>query len=145
MANEEIKNEVENGTENNQQKVAQDHIENPEMKRGETPAQPPVEKYTQVTMPVWVAKALGIGQKIFKYAIPVGIAAGSVFLGIQLGKNEEQKHSSLALNDLQSKLDRANADIALLEAKANSIPELPQIEAPELPELPSLNLETGEF
>ena len=147
MANEETK-EVVNGTENNQQKAAQnqDHIENPEMKRGETPAPAPVEKYTQVTMPVWVAKALGIGQKIFKYALPVGIAAGSVFLGMQLGKNEEQKHSSLALNDLQNKLDRANADIALLEARANAVPELPQIEAPtELPELPSLNLETGEF
>lgn len=143
---EEIKKEDVNGTENqNQQKAAQDHIENPTMQRGETPAQPPVEKYTQVKMPIWVAKGFEIGKKIFKYALPVGIAAGSVFLGIKLGKNEESKRSSMALNDLQSRLDRANADIALLEAKTNAIPELPQIEAPELPELPSLNLETGEF
>ena len=145
MANEEVKNEV-NGTENNNQQKAQDHIENPTLQRGETPAQPPVEKYTQVTMPVWVAKAIGITRKVLKYALPVGIAAGSVFLGIQLGKSDEKRNSALALNDMQGKLDKANADIALLEARANAVPELSQIDVPaELPELPSLNLETGEF
>lgn len=140
-----------NGAENNQQATVQEQQTNNapqpqgEMPRGETPKE---VKTTSVEMPIWVAKALGITKKVLKYALPVGIAAGSVFLGIQLGKSEESKRSSGEIGDLQSKLDRANADIALLEAKANAIPELPQIEAPSLPdvtELPSLNLETGEF
>ena len=119
--------------------------EAPQMQRGETPA-PQVEKYTQVTMPVWVAKGLSFGKKFLKYAVPVGIAAGSVFLGIHLGRNDERRNSAGTIGDLQSRLDKANSDIALLEAKANSIPELPQIELPEVTtELPSLNLETGEF
>ena len=139
-----------NGTENQNQAVQEPQQTNTapqqpqgEMPRGETPK---VEKTTSVEMPIWVAKALGITRKVLKYAIPVGIAAGSVFLGIQIGKSDEKRNSTGAINDLQSRLDKANSDIALLEARANTVPELPQIDVPaELPELPSLNLETGEF
>lgn len=115
----------------------------------ETPATPqenkPEEKKKDVEkfefeLPGWAAKTLRITKKVLKYAVPVGIAAGSVFLGVKIGKSDEKKQSSLAAADYESKLSDLQA--RLEEAERPALPDLSETMS-SLADLPSM--EVSEF
>lgn len=112
MANEEKKNVTVN-----------EEAKTEETKAPEQPKQEEVKKTTTtIEVNPKVAKAIGITKKVLKYAVPVGIAAGSVFLGIKIGGAKERKSSGIEIDRLNGQIGDLQKQ---LEMKPDVVPALP--------------------
>lgn len=118
MANEEKKVTV------NEQEAKVEETKKEETPKTEQPAEKQEKKDEKVVIEVnpKVAKVLGVTKKVLKYAVPVGIAAGSVFLGIKIGASKESKRSGAIQSDLNNQISDLQAK---LEAKPDVVPMLP--------------------
>lgn len=96
-----------------------------ETPKAEQPAETKKEKKTEkveVEINPTLYKVLKGTKKVLKYAVPVGIAAGSVFLGIKIGANKEAKRSGMIQSDLNNQISDLQRQ---LEMKPDVVPMLP--------------------